>query len=365
MKVINIPESAYFKDYAGMVSHTCTRICYLRQCHAVADRRPRRRGPAAPLLRRRCAPAMRLSPHAAPAIAVVGAPCLHPPATMPAAPACLHHPFEVLSPSAPCHPSLPQAYNYDTRKLAILSQEEAAIWVCLPAAPQLPCSCPAAFPPPAAVLLLLCRPPLPGSVPASVAVHMPLSLWLQVGDFHGDKLEFASQEGQVFHLPRDNHCEACRRRPRRLPALPACLPACLPALRRASPGFPALPPSSCPDPPRLPLIQRAFPPSLVPPHPSPLHLHPACPPADRVLQRGGHHMDRPLPHRHRLRQSQELPALLVGGWRLEAGSGCALGAAPLCAARRWNCAALALPVPATSPAASPRRAPPAAGPASH
>ncbi|EFN56338.1 hypothetical protein CHLNCDRAFT_57598, partial [Chlorella variabilis] len=48
------------------------------------------------------------------------------------------------------------AYNYDTRKLAILSQEEAAIWV---------------------------------------------------GDFHGDKLEFASQEGQVFHLPRDNHCE--------------------------------------------------------------------------------------------------------------------------------------------------------------
>ncbi|KAL4438157.1 hypothetical protein ABPG77_010518 [Micractinium sp. CCAP 211/92] len=48
------------------------------------------------------------------------------------------------------------AYNYEIRKLAILSQEDAAFWV---------------------------------------------------GDFDGDSLEFVGEEGEVFHLPRDNHCE--------------------------------------------------------------------------------------------------------------------------------------------------------------
>jgi hypothetical protein len=49
-----------------------------------------------------------------------------------------------------------QAFNYETRKFAILSQEESAVWV---------------------------------------------------GDFDPEALDFASEEGQVFHLPRDNHCE--------------------------------------------------------------------------------------------------------------------------------------------------------------
>lgn len=48
------------------------------------------------------------------------------------------------------------AYNYETQKMAILSQEDSAIWI---------------------------------------------------GDFIGDELRFASEEGQLFHLPRDNHCE--------------------------------------------------------------------------------------------------------------------------------------------------------------
>jgi hypothetical protein len=29
----------------------------------------------------------------------------------------------------------------------------------------------------------------------------------QIGDFNADDLEFASEEGQIFHLPRDNHCD--------------------------------------------------------------------------------------------------------------------------------------------------------------
>lgn len=32
----------------------------------------------------------------------------------------------------------------------------------------------------------------------------------QIGDFIGDELRFASEEGQMFHLPRDNHCEVSR-----------------------------------------------------------------------------------------------------------------------------------------------------------
>lgn len=48
------------------------------------------------------------------------------------------------------------AYNYETEKLAILSQEESEIWV---------------------------------------------------GDFHGDSLDFKSQEGQIVYLPRNEHCE--------------------------------------------------------------------------------------------------------------------------------------------------------------
>ncbi|KAI3426207.1 hypothetical protein D9Q98_008584 [Chlorella vulgaris] len=47
------------------------------------------------------------------------------------------------------------AYNYETQKLAVLSQEDSALWV---------------------------------------------------GDFVADKLEFASEEGPTFYLPRDDHC---------------------------------------------------------------------------------------------------------------------------------------------------------------
>jgi hypothetical protein len=35
-----------------------------------------------------------------------------------------------------------------------------------------------------------------------------LRLLAQVGDFNGDELEFASQEGITLYLPRDNHCQA-------------------------------------------------------------------------------------------------------------------------------------------------------------
>lgn len=48
------------------------------------------------------------------------------------------------------------AYSYKLGKLAILSQENAAVWI---------------------------------------------------GDFDIDTLEFGDSPGQVFHLPRDNHCE--------------------------------------------------------------------------------------------------------------------------------------------------------------
>ena len=36
---------------------------------------------------------------------------------------------------------------------------------------------------------------------------MRIHVALQIGDFIGDELRFASEEGQLFHLPRDNHCE--------------------------------------------------------------------------------------------------------------------------------------------------------------
>ena len=36
---------------------------------------------------------------------------------------------------------------------------------------------------------------------------MRIHIALQIGDFIGDELRFASEEGQLFHLPRDNHCE--------------------------------------------------------------------------------------------------------------------------------------------------------------
>jgi hypothetical protein len=82
----------------------------------------------------------------------------------------------------------------------------------------------------------------------------------QIGDFNADDLEFASEEGQIFHLPRDNHCDIvycnaegiqwidhyrvvvasdkaksdqpfwCALPPGSWSgSLPACLPACLPA----------------------------------------------------------------------------------------------------------------------------------------
>ena len=114
-----------------------------------------------------------------------------------------------------------QAYNYETGKLAIVSQEDAAIWVrgcgrrgllssrwqagswagqpraTLPAAPSL--------------CLRSLRDGAPGMHPRAhtMGCSNPSSCPgpPQIGDFIGDELRFASEEGQLFHLPRDNHCE--------------------------------------------------------------------------------------------------------------------------------------------------------------
>jgi hypothetical protein len=71
---------------------------------------------------------------------------------------CVWEPTKTIEvpPSADFRDYAGMAYNYETQKLAILSQEESAIWV---------------------------------------------------GDFNGDELEFASQEGITLYLPRDNHCQ--------------------------------------------------------------------------------------------------------------------------------------------------------------
>ncbi|PSC67394.1 hypothetical protein C2E20_8907 [Micractinium conductrix] len=71
---------------------------------------------------------------------------------------CVWEPIKVLNipPGAFFLDYAAMAYNYATQKLAVLSQEDSAIWV---------------------------------------------------GDFDGDALEFKSQEGHVFWLPRNAHCE--------------------------------------------------------------------------------------------------------------------------------------------------------------